>query len=38
LFAYHLELQLRLTASRKPTGLIFWPISHPPRYRYGTCA
>jgi hypothetical protein len=23
LFAYHFELQLRLTASRNPTGLIF---------------
>ncbi len=30
LFAYQRELQLRLTASLKPTGLIFWPISHPP--------
>src|SRR2546423_3103599 len=29
LFAYHFELQLRFTASRKPTGLIFWPISLP---------
>src|SRR5688572_18119379 len=30
LFAYHLELQLRLTASRKPTGLIFWPMINMP--------
>src|SRR5690349_15206777 len=27
LFAYHLELQLRLTASLKPTGLIFCPMA-----------
>src|SRR6185436_4747899 len=29
LLAYHLELQLRLTASRKPVGLIFCPMGIP---------
>jgi hypothetical protein len=29
-FAYQRELQFLLTARRKPIGLIFWPISHPP--------
>src|SRR5208282_4743045 len=29
LFAYHFEVQSRLTARRKPIGLIFWPMNYP---------